>query len=368
MKINRQTFLDDLQMVRAGLSPKEFIEQSSCFVFQDGAVMTFNDEIACRKEIGGELSGAVPADSLLAILEKLTDPDLKVVENEKGELEFRGKKKRFWLNRTAEIFLPIDRVETPEKWREVPDKFAEAIKAVRPCICTDETQFILTCVHLHPEYVEACNNKELLRWHIGTGLKRSILVRGSALAQIIDLGMTEMAGTKSWLHFRNPKGLMFSCRKYMEDYPNLDHILEFKGEPIVLPKTLVEVAERATVFATESSGDPLLIVTLTPGIMRILGSGISGGYEEIKKINYHGTSLKFVISPDTLGRVSATYTDAQISKNKLKAIEKGKWEYVTVLGRTEDHVKEEKEKPEEDETSEDYDPTAKDNQEDDVPF
>jgi len=46
MKINRQEFLDSLEMVKAGLSPREFIEQSSCFAFKEGEVLTFNDESA----------------------------------------------------------------------------------------------------------------------------------------------------------------------------------------------------------------------------------------------------------------------------------------------------------------------------------
>ncbi len=158
MNVNREEFLNDLEMVQSGLSPREFIEQSSCFVFDDGRVMTFNDEVACQKKIGVSITGAIQATSLLDILQKLEDPILSITENEKGELEFKGKKKAFGITKDAEIFLPINQVEVPEKWRPLPKEFTEAVGLVQHCVSGDESQFLLTCIHIHPDYIEACDN------------------------------------------------------------------------------------------------------------------------------------------------------------------------------------------------------------------
>jgi hypothetical protein len=350
MKIKKETFLNDLQMVKAGLSPREFIEQSSCFVFKDGQVMTFNDEVACRKSIKDlddrpiKITGAVQATSLLTVLEKLDDPELMVRENEDGELEFRGKGKGFGVTKEAEVFLPIDRVEEPEHWRPLPADFAVAIRMVQHCVSLDETKFMLTCIHLHPNYIEACDNKQLLRYEISFGLKHSALVRGAALSHLTDLGMHEVGITKSWIHFRNKAGLIFSCRKYMEEYPSLDSILDFKGRPIRIPKRIAEASERAAIFATDKSGDPLLVVELSAGRMRVKGEGVAGWYIEDKKIAYDGPVIQFLIAPELLHLVSEKYSDAQISKSKLKATGPH-WEYVTVLGKMGE--KKEKEQPEE---------------------
>lgn len=332
MKINRENFLNNLNMVKAGLSPREFVEQSSCFAFSEGMVMTFNDEIACRMKVDFPVTGAVQASSLLEILEKLDDPFLKVRENEKGELEFRGEKKAFGVTKDAEIFLPIGQVEMPEKWHSLTPDFVEAIGLVQHCVSLDESRFTLTCIHITPDHIEACDNIQILRAKVKTGLKNPILVRGASIGAIASLGMNEVATTKSWIHFRNEAGLIFSCRRYAETYPNLDPLLECEGHPFVLPKGLVEASDRAAVFAVDKSGDPLLSVSIVKGKVRVVGEGLTGWYKEIKKLAYDGPPLEFLIMPSLLRHISEQYSDAHISEDRLKVVG-GKWEYVTVLGK-----------------------------------
>ena len=53
-----------LEAVSPGLATREAIEQSSCFVFKDGRVMTFNDEVACSIDCELGFDGAVAAKPL----------------------------------------------------------------------------------------------------------------------------------------------------------------------------------------------------------------------------------------------------------------------------------------------------------------
>jgi DNA polymerase III sliding clamp (beta) subunit (PCNA family) len=340
IRIQREELIGDLQMVKAGISPREFIEQSSCVVFQDDHIITFNDEVACRKPtcLKG-ITGAVQAAALMAILEKLTEPELKVGENEKGELEFRGKKKAFGIVKDAEIFLPIDRVEVPEKWRSLSPEFTEAVGLVQHCVSTDENRFLLTCIHLAPTHIEACDNMQIMRFSLETKLKESVLVRGTSLQQLTSLAMDKISLTESWIHFRNQSGLIYSCRRYAEEYPNLDEILAIKGHAIVIPKGLSEASERAAIFAADKAGDPLMTIELREGLIRLTGEGLTGWYKEIKKAAYHGPPLEFVISPELLKHISDKHSDATINQNKLK-VSGNTWAYVTVLGRKKEKKKE----------------------------
>lgn len=347
MQILLETFLSNLNLVKAGLSPREFIEQSSCFVFQDKQVMTFNDEVACRKAIGIDLQGAVQAASLLAILEKLDDDDLMITDDGNGELEFKGRRKRFGVTKDQEIFLPIDRVEVPKKWMPVPPEFTQAIGLVQHCVSTDESRFLLTCIHLHPDYIEACDNHQVMRVKVKTGLESSILVRGTSLAHLTTLAMDQMSRTKCWLHFKNQAELVFSCRLYAEEYPSLDKILKIDGYPIAMPKGVTKASERAAVFASDKSGDTLMSVTLSDGRMKIRGEGLSGWYQETKKVAYTGPLLEFLIAPELLKYISEHYSEATVADTKLKAVLDKKWEYVSVLGRPNEKKKGKKEAAEE---------------------
>jgi len=345
MKINREQFLNTLNAVKAGLSPREFIEQSSCLVFRDGEVMTFNDEVACRMAVDLPITGAVQAANLFSILEKIDDPELMVSESEKGELEFRGKRKAFGVTKDEEIFLPIDKVERPEKWHPLPPEVVEGIALVQHCVSQDESRFLLTCIHLTPEYVEACDNLQLMRCRMNTGLKTSVLVRGSSVSHITSLGVNRVSLTKSWIHFSNAEGLIYSCRRFTEDYPSLDSLFHLKdSHKVAIPKTLADASDRAAVFASDRAGDPVLCVSLSDGRICIKGEGVTGWYREVKKVAYHGPAMQFIIHPDLLKHISSQYDEALIGENKLK-IQGGSWEYVTALGRPEDLEEDKEEEP-----------------------
>lgn len=339
--VKREELLSQLEMVKAGLSPREFIEQSSCFCFGDGKVMTFNDEIACRVDCVIDTKGAVQSTSLLAILDKLKeDAEFRVHENEHGELEFVGKQDAFGVPRDPELYLPIDRVEKAENWYPIPDGFIKAIKQVGRCVSTDESRFTLTCVHIHPEYIEACDNMRVMRVRLDTGLKTPVLIRGTSVEPMTMLGMTKMAQTPAWMHFKNKAGLQFSVRQYSEKYPQIDPLMDFTGEKISLPKSVTDVTDRAAVFASDRAGDALVSVKLWPGKIKISGRGYSGWYKGIREVEYQGPKLRFLIQPETLVEICENYSSCQVTPDKLKVSgkndKKHPWCYVTVLGEPEE--------------------------------
>lgn len=349
MQIKREDFLNNLAMVRSGLSPREFIEQSSCFVFEDGCVKTFNDEVFCEKEIELDITGAVQATALLDILQKLDDEFLLVEENDKGELEFSGKKKRFGIMKEAEIFLPTNKVERPKDWRKLPPEFTQAVGLVKQCVSKDDSKFMLTCVHITPTFVEACDNFQIMRSKIKLDIDSEVLVRGTALQDITELAMNRVCVTKSWFHFKNEAGLIYSCRHYAENYPDLQANLKTTGHPIVLPKGMAKSSERAAVFALDKTGEALLRVNLISGAIKLTGEGLCGWYKEVGKVKYDGPPIEFLISPGLMKYICETHSEAIISDQKL-AVTGGSWDYVTVLSKAHKSKPKAQEKGDEDET------------------
>jgi hypothetical protein len=273
---------------------------------------------------------------------------LDVEENEKGELEFRGKRRRFGVTKDAEVYLPIDRVKMPKHWHDIPAGVIEAIGLVHHCVSRDESRFTLTCIHLGVGFIEACDNFQAMRVHVKTGLppESNVLVRGTSLAAMVSkpeegvttgLGMNQFGMTNSWLHFRNPQGLVFSCRRYVEDYPVLDKLITVAGHKITIPKGLKEACDRAAVFAIDKANDPLVSVRIAEGKLKIRGEGLSGWYSETKSTAYKGPPVEFNIAPDLLYHISDAYSAAEITPQRLAV--KGadaagrSWIYCTVLAR-----------------------------------
>ena len=333
--LNREEWLNQLQSVQAGISSKEVVEQSNCFVFHHGTVFTYNDEAACSCDSMCSISGAVQALPLLEILKKLKEEEVKIEVGE-GELVIYGKKKKVGIRMERDILLPVDEAHPGDlTWKELNPDFIEALSIVVPCCGKDESSFSMTCVHVHPKYVEACDNFQAIRYSVSIGIKSPVLLRKESIKHIRELGMTEYGETDNWFHFKNPHGLIFSCRRYIESFPEMDSIYEVEGDSVVLPKSIISAAENAYLFAKDNTKDKVVVVTLRPGKVKIVGEGISGWYEEIKKSTYQGESFSFTIDPKLLKSLVEKHNEFIISHNRIK-VDGGKFVYITALGEAND--------------------------------
>lgn len=332
--LKRESLIEKLESVAPGLSARDVIEQSSCYVFKDGKVFTFNDEIACSQDCDIGVTGAVHSVALLQILHKLNEDEITLTVEE-GELILEGKKKKIGITRDAEVQLPIDSVEQPSKWRSLPEGFIEAIEMVQHCASSSDESFSMTCVHITPDFIEACDNIQMARADLETGIKKSFLVRRDSIKHIVNLAVKEISETETWIHFRNESGLVLSCRRFADDYVDLTKLLDVKGSKINLPKGLDTAADKASVFVSVTTDEPQVMVTLLPGKLLIKSTGVSGWYREAKNMTYDGPKIRFMISPQLLIDISKKYNDAVVMPGRLK-VNGGNWNYVSCLSPVEE--------------------------------
>lgn len=330
-KVNREEFLRRLESVQPGLSLREVVDQSDCFVFLGGRVTSFNDEVACSYEslLGDEFVGAVKAAKLLEILGKLPDEELEVEAGD-GEMILRGKRRRTGVRMEKDAVDHSSSIQQPETWRKINPDFGEAVGIVQQCAGNDQSRFKSTCVYVHPEWVEACDDVQLCRWRLKNAIEEPFLIRKNAVRHVSSLGMVELSEADSWIHFRSGSGLVMSCRRYMEEYPDLEPVFKVVGRKISLPKGLAEATDRAHVFSQENTDHDLVKVEMRPGKVRIKGEGVSGWYVEPKKVKYDGPSFEFFIAPKLLMDIVTKHNEIIISKDRLK-VDAGSYEYATCL-------------------------------------
>ncbi|HEC66121.1 MAG TPA: hypothetical protein ENI23_12580 [bacterium] len=334
MRVKREELVQKLESVLPGLATKPIIEQSQCFVFTDEKLVTFNDEVACSIDSPLDIQGAIPAKALLQLLNKLPEEEIEV-RVEENELLIRVGKKKTKLRMEEEMTLPIEELEEPTKWRKIPKGLVQAINISLSCAGKDESQFVLTCIHIHPEWVEACDNFQVIRYPLKTGLKKSVLIKRDSLKAIVGLDMTEWSQTDNWTHFRNPLGLTLSCRRYLEDFPDLTKVLAIKGKPMELPKNIKDVVVRAEIFSSENTANDSVMVRMKSGKMEIKGEGPSGWYKEVKSIEYDGPPLAFAIAPKLLVEISSKSTSCQLGDTGLRVDGDG-FTYVTCIEKVEE--------------------------------
>mgnify|MGYP003646059636 CR=1 FL=1 len=334
-KVNRTQLLNSLELASPGLSPREIIEQSSCFVFDGTTVKTYNDEVSCSVDCNFPVSGAIQATSMMDILRKLNEDEIGV-EDKGAEVVVYGKSRRLGLRKEQEILLPVASVDSPGEWSELPTKFVDAVRLVLSCVSKDESQFALTCVHLHPKWLEACDNFQLTRYKMPMpGLGEPTLVRGTSIKAVADMAFTRMSLSDNWIHFTtDDTGVVLSCRRYVEVYPPLEGILKCSGSALTLPKGLGEAAEKAGVFAGDAIEGSQVRVQLEANQVRIRGQGATGWYEERKQVTYRGPEMAFLIGPEVLAEIVKNHSECIVdTESNRMAITGSKFRFVTCLGK-----------------------------------
>ncbi len=332
LRVNRSVLLQVLESVQPGLSPKPIVEQSNAFIFKGGYVITLNGEISCRMKstLHPEFTGAVQATPLLNMLKQLPEDEISL-EPINGLLVIKGKGKKVRIRMESEVLLPVASVEPPKGWVPLPEDFTDAVTIVHDCASDDQQTPILTFLNVTANWIEATDRYQMARYRIKMDIPKPTLVRKDSIKHIIQLDMTEMSLTDSWIHFRNPTGMIFSCLRFIEQYPTLDKELKIiNSKKARFPKGLVEAAKRADIFSRENSEVNRVTVEIRENKMVISSLGNSGDYEEYKDLQYVGPPLKFIIKPELLIEITKRHNELQISPTAI-FVNGGKWLYVNSL-------------------------------------
>ena len=311
MKINREELLKVLNSVRPGLAAREIVEQSTSFVFTEGLVMTYNDEIAVSHPIEVDIEGAVKAQELLDLLNKMKEEEISL-ETEENQILIKGKRSEAGIAYASEISLPIEEVESEKTWIKLPAPwdngglksypFTEAIRDCLFSVAKSMARPELACIHVTPNHIESSDGFRLTRYDIelSKGFKNGVLIPGRACAVLVDHKPLKVALSKGWIHFLNSAGATLSCRTLKSDYIDLGPFLEVEGPEIDIDgDAIIPILDKASIFADEKAGNDIE-VTIADNWTTIKGEGASGWFKEKTRTKYKGEQIQFMIAPKFL--------------------------------------------------------------------
>lgn len=315
------------------MTARDVIEQSSCFCFTGKRVVTYDGETAAHAPTPFPgLVGAVPAEPLKKVLAKFADDEVEV-EARAAELVVAGKRRKSGVRMDPNVVLPYKALEKPGEWLPLDPEFPEAVRLVREAAGKDESEFVLTCIHFHPKFLEASDKFQVARFRVDSPFSGRFLLRAAAVKTLPDLAPDRFGDGNEWVHFKSPSGVVLCCRKYTEDFPDTAKHFKFSGEPLELPPGLVDAAELAEIFSAENR-DNLITVTLGRNRVTVRGDGASGWAEEPKKVRYAGPARQFQIGPATLAEIARKHRECEVTDDRLK-VSGGRWAYFAALGSVE---------------------------------
>ena len=300
MLIDRRELLRALEGVAIGLNTKANLEQSNCFCFQSGKVCAFNEEVYTIQDTDLDICGAVPSKPLLETLRKLTEDELTITATD-TELRIKGQGRRSAVRLNPQVLLPTGQVEAAESWTELAPAFGDALPLVASCAADENQIFELTCVRVSAKGLEACDQRQAIRYAVPTGITGEVLLRGTSCKLFNGLGIAEIAETPAWLWFKTYTGLQAAIRKISGKYPPLGDIFKTpKIAEIDLPGSVVDILARAAVFQQETATGKLVNLSLKEGKMMVRASNTLGFFEEIKAVDYSGPALTLGLNPKYL--------------------------------------------------------------------
>ncbi len=316
MDFHREKLVHALEQVKVGLASKDIVVQATKFIFKDKHVFTFNDEVAVSFPIEHDITCAVDANTLYALLTKFTDATISIEITDAG-MEVSSKKAHAIL-KSNDITLPLDSITEADVWHPIPDRFEHLLSFVRLSVGTDLAKPILTCMHWTSEFIESCDNFRLTRTTVKTeGLDASILIPGSSITKMLKYTPIEFSIVDGWAHFKSPSDCIFSCRVFSGEYVELDDIYDTKGqEKIIFTPAMEKLLERAMVLAEQDvSGNSKAVVTIKDGVATVEVVSDAGSLTETTKIRCN-IDISFDLRIETLLHIIKYYKQAVIAENE----------------------------------------------------
>ena len=331
MKMARSDLLQKLLCVSPGIAKRETIQQSACVVLRRGRFYTLSSEIACSIASGlpSDWEGAIRAEKLIDLLEAMTEEEVEV-DHELKTLQVRGKHKRAPLVMEDQVVLPVDEVERPRQWTALHEDFVGAVDLVHRCTKKrDEFSFTKECVHVHPDYLEACDNVRMVRYTVPVPVAGATLVRGETLRSLVQLGVTRGSETAAWLHFRNPLGLRLSLRRFvLEDFPPLEQYLLLRGRPIRFPPVLMEAVTRAGILNKDE-----ILIRLSKDKLVVEGISQEGSYREWSKMRYNGPDICFGLHPKLIEQLLKDQAECEVTDTTVRVSQGNKFIFCASVER-----------------------------------
>jgi len=336
MKIHRMTLLKKLKIASLGLSEKGIVEQSECFIFSDGKIFTFNDEIMVRVRGYDDFNCAIPAKDMITLLEKFPDEELDISQShDKGELLFVGKNRKAGLPYFEEIVLSVKDVPKPKGWIDLSEEVFQYMKNAALVCGNKETWGVTSCVHITPNVIEGCDNHRLFRAKVDTGIDAELFIPATGLYSLSKVEPIKIAVDDNWCHF-GVKGAIISvrCREFKE-YLDVEKICKVKGGELVLPKALKSVVSRAKVTSEGMGFSTRITVELKKGCILVQSSSGRGWFKEKIKDKYKGPGLIFDVHPDLLDQVLNLSGGVIVGKNRM-CVKMGDALFIIALLQTKD--------------------------------
>lgn len=330
MQVDRKELLDCLTWAKPGLSSKERVEQSTNFIFMNGNLITYNEDILVKTPLPKafvDLQGAVRAEELFSILNKLTKDDLELSVKD-GSLVIKAGRSVSGIAMETEVKVPYKEIMKELKKAEtikIPSALLPAMVRASYCAAKGIQTLKLSGVHVHKGKISSTDNFRIFQTRV-KGIKDlpEFVLPASCLKILATYEPCFLTLTDAWAFFKNKQDVLFCVRLIDlsdDPYPNVSPNLDVEGPELPLPQGILDALDKADIFAKTVTleTDRYVEITLKDGKMIVKGEGPFGWHKEsIPLKNYKGHELSFLAHPEFLRDIVPQVQVAIIGERVIK--------------------------------------------------
>lgn len=310
-KINRQTLVKTLNLLRPGLSNKDILEGGQCFNFHKDTIVTFNDIMSISIPLKTGIEGAIKAEEFYKLLDKITADELTLTRKE-NEIRVVAGKVRAGLQIHNKVIPPQP---VNNGFEPLPTDFKQAINFCQFSASRDMTRPHLTCLHIQGNKISCSDNWRITQMIMADKSPYDFLLPAETVQHLVKYNLTHVALDKAWVHFGDEEsGLTFSCRLKMADFINVDKFFEVDGAMVRLPEGLVEAIDRVKIMVDGDSDLDLQVkLHLENNKLTIRGQKEIGWVEEEIAIDYDDKPAIFQANPIFLAEILSRTKEMRVN-------------------------------------------------------
>jgi len=324
MRVNRKDLRDKLSLLKPGLGKKELDPQETHFIFFDGIIATFNQQILITIPFESELENfSVKAEEFFRLVDGISDETLDIVLR-----EHRLRIKSRSTTATISTFKPKkdpldtglnDNIETKIKavlemqkgWRAIPEELIPGMVLCSFSASPDLSSAVRACVCARGDRILSTDNARVSRFILpeGTIDEADFNIQARYITELAKFPVVEYCMTKRWVHFRTEDSVTFSCcviegsmpakiERYFEGMKDLEYH--------TLPDEFSEILNSVVVLASEVNDQQKgrkTTIRIGDNKINIKAENELGNVEKSLPYEYDGEPIKFLINNNFLTQI-----------------------------------------------------------------
>jgi len=332
MKIDVENMLGIITKIKAGTTKSEYLEGMSHVFFSGTDIISYNDKISIQYPFKTDFSAFVEADKLHKLLSKLKTGTLNIEEiDDKLTISCKTTKVKLSTIEDNEVSNRISSVSESlktAKWKKLPDDFSPNILLCSYTASKQESDGTLTCVYVNGDVCVASDNNRISCATIGSEID-DMFIKATEIKNLVNTNPISYFSAKSWLHFKNADGCIFSIRKVTGTFPDFLQFFEFDGVEVTLPREIITGIDIASIFADVI--DPIINLKIKNGVLFLSTKSDGKGAIHRVKIDYSGKEISLNINPNFLKEMMSHASSITISEDKVKLETDSGFRMITAL-------------------------------------